>query len=225
MGRVGNGGGGASSERNKERATRKSVADAAKREYDRLVDRAKREAGPEGFYARGAELSKMKDKLKVLPHAEQDELNRLQATAQERQKEKFMNSCFIDRASIPGVGPARTAALRSFGIETAADVTRNRVMQVRGFGESLTCAVVDWRQSCERQFQFNPAIAVSQSDRDAVRSKFAAKRSALERALAAGPSELQQLRQRAASQLTALTPQIRAAAQKLAQARADLNLL
>jgi DNA-binding helix-hairpin-helix protein with protein kinase domain len=98
-------------------------------------------------------------------------------------------------------------------------------MQVRGFGECLTRAVVDWRRSCERQFQFNPAAAVSQSDRDAVRVKFAAKRIALERTLAAGPGELQQFRQRAASQMAILTPQLQDAARKLAQAQADLGLL
>ncbi|TXC66048.1 helix-hairpin-helix domain-containing protein [Piscinibacter aquaticus] len=218
-------GGAGSAKRNEERAARKSFADAAEQEYDRPVARAKKEAGPEGFHARRAELAKMKDELEGLPRAEQDELNRLHATAQERQKERFLNTCFIDRANIPGVGPARKAALRSFGIETAADVSRSQVMQVRGFGESLTRAVVDWRRSCERQFQFNPAAAVSQSDRDAVRAKFAAKRIALERTLVAGPGELQQFRQRAASQLVTLTPQLEAAARKVAQAQADLGLL
>jgi DNA-binding helix-hairpin-helix protein with protein kinase domain len=214
-----------SSKRNMERAARKSVADAAKQGYDLLVERAKKEAGPEGFHARRAELSKMKDELEALPRAEQEELNRLHATAQERQKERFLNTCFIDRANIPGVGPARKAALRSFGIETAADVTRSQVMQVRGFGESLTRAIVDWRLSCERQFQFNPAAAVSEGDRDAVRAKFAAKRIALERALAAGLNELQHFGQRAAWQLAKLAPQLQDAARKLAQAQADLGLL
>lgn len=218
-------GGAGSSERNAERSVRRSALDAARQEYERLVERARKEAGPEGFHARRAELSKLKDELEELPRAEQEELNRLHATAQERQKEKYLDSCFIDRASIPGVGPARKAALRSFGIETAADVNRSRVMQVRGFGDGLTRAMVDWRLSCERRFQFNPATAVSQGDRDAVRAKFAAKRVALERALAAGPGELQQFRQRAASQLAVLTPQLQDAARKLAQAQADIGLL
>jgi DNA-binding helix-hairpin-helix protein with protein kinase domain len=218
-------GGAGSSKRNEERTARKSVADAALQEYERLVARAKKEAGPEGFHALRVELSRTKDELEALPRAEQEELNRLHATAQERQKEKFLDSCFIDRASISGVGPARKAALSSFGIETAADVTRSRVMQVRGFGEGLTRAMVDWRLSCERRFQFNPATAVSQVDRDAVRARFAAKRVALERTLAAGPGELQQFQLRSASQLAVLMPQLQDAARKLAQAQADLGVL
>jgi DNA-binding helix-hairpin-helix protein with protein kinase domain len=214
-----------STKRNEVRAARQRVVSAANQEYDRLVARAKKEAGPDGFHARRSELSKLKNELEALPRAEQEELNRLHATAQERQKEKFLNTFFIDRASIPGVGSTRKAALRSFGIETAADVTRSQVVQVHGFGESLTRAVVDWRRSCERQFRFNPAAAVSQSDQDAVRSKFAAKRIALERALVVGHGELQQFRQRAASQLVTLKPQLEEAAKKLAQAQADLSIV
>lgn len=216
-------GGVGSSERAAERLVRQRSLDAARQEYERIAERAKMEAGPEGFHARKAELSRLKDELEALPRSEQEALNQLHATAQERQKQKFLSICFIDRANIPGVGPTRTTALRSFGIETAADVSMTRVMQVRGFGESLTRAVLDWKRSCERQFQFNPAAAISQSDRDAVRAKFAAKRIALESMLTAAPAELQKFGQRAAAQVAALTPRLQAAAQKLAQAQADYS--
>jgi DNA-binding helix-hairpin-helix protein with protein kinase domain len=216
-------GGAGSSKRDAERSVRSSALDAAKQEYENLAQRAKKEGGPEGFNARKAALARIKDELEAIPRAEQGELNKLTATAQERQKQKFLNTCFIDRATIPGVGPARKAALRSFGIETAADITKTQVMQVRGFGESLTRAILDWQRSCERQFQFNPAAAVSQADKDAARAKFAAKRISLERTLAAAPAELQQLRQRASTQAAGLMTQLQAAAQKLAQAQADYS--
>lgn len=218
-------GGAGSSERNAERSKRKSALEAARQECEHLAERAKKEAGPEGFHARKSELSRIKDELESLPRTEQEELTQLHANAQERQKQKFLNTCFIDRATISGVGPARKAALRSFGIETAADVSKGHVMQVRGFGESLTRAVLDWKQSCERQFRFNPAAAVSQADRDAVRAKFAAKRIAIERTLVAAPAELQQLRHRVSAQASALMPQVQAAVQKLAQAQADYSAL
>lgn len=214
-----------SSKRAAETLTRRTAMEVAEQEYERLVERAKKDAGPEGFHARKAELAKLKDELAGLPSAEKGEIDNLQATAYDRQKHKFLDTCFIDNASIPGVGPARKAALRSFGIETAADVTKNRVMQVRGFGESLTRAVFDWKASCERRFTFNPAAAVSRSDRDTVRAKYAAKRASIERVLAAAPAELQQFRQRARSSFALLQPQLEAAAQKLAQAQADLSAL
>ena len=214
-----------SSQRAAERTKRRSTFQAAKQEYDRLVERAKKEAGPEGFHARKVELAQLRDELENLPQAEKQELDKLHATAHDRQKRKFLDTCFIDSADIPGVGPARKAALRSFGIETAADVTRNGVRKVRGFGESLTRAVLDWKASCERRFRFNPASAVSAADINAVKTKHAAKRTSLEQRLAAGPAQLQQFRQNAAKHSAAFYAQLEAAAQKLAQAHVDLSLI
>lgn len=214
-----------SSERTAEKSRRSAIHQAAKQEYDELVDRAQRDAGPAGFQAKRAELSKLRDEYQGLPQAEKQELDKLHSTAQERQRQKFLDTCFIDSASISGVGPARKAALRSFGIETAADVSRTKVMQVRGFGEGLTRAVMDWKASCERRFVFNAANAVSAADRSAVRSKIGARRVSLEAALARGAGELQGFRQRAASQMAMLEPQLEAAARKLAQAEKDLSVL
>jgi DNA-binding helix-hairpin-helix protein with protein kinase domain len=206
-------------------AKRRRALETVGKEYGRIVEIAKQEAGPEGFRARLGELAKLREELENLPRAENQEIDRLRFTARERQKQKFLDKCFIDSASIAGVGPARKAALRSFGIETAADVTRDRVMHVRGFGESLTRAVLDWKAGCAREFTFNPAHAVSQADRDTVRAKFAARRVQLERALTAAPEELQQLRKRAAAHRPALMAQMENAARKLAQAQADFSIL
>jgi DNA-binding helix-hairpin-helix protein with protein kinase domain len=214
-----------STERAAETKKRRSALELAKHEYDRLVVRTKKEAGPEGFNARKAGLAKLRAELEDLPRAEKAEIDRLHATAHERQKQKFLETCFVDKANIPGVGPARKAALHSFGIETAADVTKSQVMQVRGFGESLTRAVLDWKASCERRFRFNPAAAVSDADRNAVRANYATKRVALERSLAAAPAQLRQFRQKSEAQLASLKPQVEVAAKKLAQAQADYSLL
>lgn len=214
-----------SSERATERSRRNSALQSAKQEYDQLVEKAQRVAGPEGFRARLAELSKLRDEHQALPQAEKEELDKLQSTAHERQKQKFLDTCFIDNASISGVGPARKAALRSFGIETAADVSRNKVMQIRGFGEGLTRAVMDWKASCERRFVFNAANAVSATDRDAVRAKFGARRTIIETALMRGAGELRQFGQRAASQIEALHPHLEEAAKRLVQAQQDMSVL
>jgi DNA-binding helix-hairpin-helix protein with protein kinase domain len=214
-----------SSERAVERSRRSAAHQAAKKEFDELVERVQRDVGPAGFQAKRAELSKFRDEYQALPQAEKQELDHLHSTAHERQKQKFLDTCFIDSASIAGVGPARKAALRSFGIETAADVSRRKVMQVRGFGESLTRAVTDWKASCERRFVFNASSAVSASDRDAVRSKFGVRKANLEAALARGAGELQSFGQRAAGRMAMLQPQLEAAARKLAQAEKDLSAL
>jgi DNA-binding helix-hairpin-helix protein with protein kinase domain len=212
-------------ERASEAKKRRGALESAKIEYEQLVNRAKKEAGPEGFHARKAELLKLREELDNMPRAEKEEIDKLLSTAHERQKQKFLDTCFLDSANIAGVGPARKASLRSFGIETAADVTKSRVMQVQGFGESLTRAVLDWKASCERGFRFNPATAVSGADRSAVRAKYAAKQAIVERILAAAPAQLNQFRQKSHVRFASLKPRLEVAAQNLAQAQADYSLV
>ena len=212
-------------QRNAETSKRRVALEAARQEYDRLVERAKNDAGPEGFNVRKAEFSRCYDELNNLSWDEKQEIDELHSSARDRQKHKFLDTYFIDSASIPGIGSARKASLRSFGIETAADVTRDSVRQVHGFGKSLTRAVLDWKASCTRRFVFNPAAAVSPADRNTVRAKFVAKRVGLEHTLAAAPGQLQQFRQQAVTQMLSLQPQFEAAALKLAQAQADLSKL
>jgi len=214
-----------SSERAAERSRRETIRQAAKQEYAELVERAQRDASPAGFLAKRAELSKLRDEYQALPQTEKQDLDKLHSTALERQKQKFLDACFIDSASISGVGPARKAALRSFGIETAADVSSRKVMQVQGFGGGLTRAMMDWKASCERRFVFNPSNAVSALDRDALRSKFGARRVSIEAALARGAGELQNIRQRVTSQMATLHSQLEASANKLAQAEKDLSAI
>lgn len=214
-----------SSERVAERQRRKSVEDQARREFDTLIQRAKSEIGPEGFLRKKEELRLRRDEFQSLSGEEAKELEKLKSTAQERQKVKFLERFFIDSADIPGVGPNRKATLRSFGIETAADVSKYRILQLRGFGNGLTRALTDWRASCERRFVFNPATAVTEADKNVVRGKIASRRAALVRALSAGPSELQKTYQLAISRSAAYKSQIEVAARKVAQTHKDMELV
>lgn len=211
-------------QRKEEQKLRQAALEWAQREYEQVVTQLKQN-GPEGFHAKKKELASLRDDYGNLPQAEKAALDELHATAHKRQLHQFLDRCFIDQADIKDVGPARKAALRSFGIETAADVERNKVRQVRGFGERLTAALVDWRKSCERRFTFNPNQAVSDTERAQLRSKFAGKKASLERQLSNGPPELQRFSKEATVRAAGLKTQAEWAAQKLAQAQADLSAL
>ncbi|EJV7175195.1 helix-hairpin-helix domain-containing protein [Escherichia sp. 93.1518] len=202
---------------------RREAFNRAKMDYDHLVSQIQQVGGLEGFITKRTMLEKMKNELLGLPEEEKRDLAALQDTARERQKQKFLEGFFIDVASIPGVGPARKAALRSFSIETAADVTRRGVKQVKGFGDHLTQAVIDWKASCERRFVFRPNEAVTPADRQAVMAKMTAKRHRLESALTEGAAELQRFRLHAPARTMPLMEPLRQAAEKLAQAQADLS--
>lgn len=212
-------------ERKAERTKRQAARDAAQQAYDQIVGRTRQEVSPEAFAKKKQDLARLRDEYQHLPEREKTEIANLHATAEARQKHQFLERHFLDAATISGVGPAKKAALRSFGIETAADVTWYKVISVKGFGEVLTRAVVDWRKACERRFVFNPNLAVTEADKNAVRAKIATRKRILEITLNAEAAELQRLRQNMISKANALSPALQAASQKLTQAQADLNAI
>jgi DNA-binding helix-hairpin-helix protein with protein kinase domain len=90
------------SERTAERNRRKAIQQSAKQEYDHLIEQAKKEVGPEGFLAKRSDLVKLRDEYQSLHQIEKQELDKLHSTAQERQKQKFLDGCYIDSANITG---------------------------------------------------------------------------------------------------------------------------
>ena len=58
--------------------------------------------------------------------------------------------------------------LASYGIETAADIKKAKIMQIPGFGEALTSELVEWRKKHERNFRFNPNEPVDRHEIDAM---------------------------------------------------------
>lgn len=202
---------------------RREAFNRAKMDYDHLVSQIQHLGGLEGFIAKRAMLEKNEGRNSRVTGRRE---TRSGSTSRHRKgtaEAEVSGGIFIDVASIPSVGPARKAALRSFGIETAADVTRRSVKQVKGFGDHLTQAVIDWKASCERRFVFRPNEAVTPADRQAVMAKIAAKRHRLESALTVGATELQRFRLHAPARTMPLMEPLRQAAEKLAQAQADLS--
>jgi DNA-binding helix-hairpin-helix protein with protein kinase domain len=218
------GGGIGADERKAERSKRQATQEKAQLAFDQLAAQFRHEATSETFTRKKQELSRLRDEYLHLPKREKMEIDRLKSTAESRQKQRFLERYFLDSAIIAGVGPAKKAALRSFGIETAADVTWSKVISVKGFGEVLTRAVVDWRKACERRFVFNPNLAVTDADKTAVRAKLLSEQRNIEAKLANGPAELQHVRQETIRKANTLQQMLQTAGLRLAQASADLTV-
>ena len=89
--------------------------------------------------------------------------------------------------------------LRSFGIETAWDVS-HKIINVPGFGPTLTKKLTDWRKSVEATFKFNPNIPTDPAEIAKVRAEIAMRRSAMETVLLNGPKDLEMFRVNALTQ-------------------------
>lgn len=218
-------GGMGAAERKAEQARRRATRDSAQHDYDELLARVRREIDHDLFAKKKQNLIRLRDEYQRLPEREKNEIANLHATAEARQRHHFLERHFIDSATISGVGPTKKAALRSFGIETAADVTWAKVIAVKGFGDVLTRAMMDWRKACERQFVFNPQLVVSENDRNAVRNQIATNRRTCEIQLNAGAVELQRVSLEMATRAKILTPQLQSASHRLAQALADMSAI
>jgi DNA-binding helix-hairpin-helix protein with protein kinase domain len=146
---------------------------------------------------------------------------KLEGEREMRQRQRYLDRFRIDRARIRGIGSGRTAMLASYGIETAADIAASAIMQIPGFGESLTSELMQWRRGHERNFRFNPNEPVDRRDLEAMERALETRKKDLITILQQGPIMLQQIRQETVAARPRLMPILGEAwtALKIAEAR------
>lgn len=208
-----------------ERRARQDALNAARRNMAAAQERWNLETGDGKFQVKLKELSNLRIEYESLANQLAQEKQKLQQCLRNSQLHKFLNKFFLEDHNISGVGPTRKSTLVSFGIETAADVNWNRVMDIKGFGQKLTRELMDWRNGLERRFVFDPAKGVDPADIASINQRFGQKRKQIEGNLLAGPEHLNQVRRQILQKRTQMFPMIRAAVQQIAQAEADLAVL
>lgn len=201
---------------------RKSQADS---ELRSLTDRWMKEASNQAFETKLNELRRQRDDLMKLPATRQAQYSRLVSNREAAAKKKFLDKFEISDASISGIGPAKKSMLESYGIETAADISRNAVLNVPGFGPALTTRLMDWRRTVEARFRFNSNSSVDPRDVADLDLRMAQQKRDLEDALRRGAAELHQIRNSILSRRQALEGPIRAAARFAAQTDADIRAI
>ncbi len=80
--------------------------------------------------------------------------------AEAEQRARYLGQFRVEDARLYNLGPARCAVLRSWGIDTAADVTQAKVAEIPGFGRNLTDRIVSWADGLQRQFRFEAGSTV-----------------------------------------------------------------
>jgi DNA-binding helix-hairpin-helix protein with protein kinase domain len=138
----------------------------------------------------------------------------------------FLDNYEIRRAKIKGIGPAKEAALASYGIETAADIVKTKVLQVPGFGPSNSKNLLEWRKKLEARFTYdtNPN-EVDRLELNAIRTKIEQKASQLRRILLAGPQNLSNVANKIRSVSAAIDPVLNGLHAHHLQIEADLEYL
>jgi DNA-binding helix-hairpin-helix protein with protein kinase domain len=174
------------------------------------------------------EFAKKKKQLEAL-HTEWNSLParraaRLQELERDRFKQKleqYLENFFIEHATIPSVGPGRKATLESYGIETAADVDKQRIVAVPGFGPAMAEKLLEWRRETERGFHFDPSKGIDPQKIVAVDRDIATQKRKIEQALIAGSNELAQIKRQTERQGRRLQLEVENTLSVLIQARSN----
>jgi len=208
-----------------ERKIRQDALDSAINQMNLAKKSWDIEASDLKFNKKLKELEQLRGEYENLGNQFTYEKKKLQQNIRNAQLNKFLARFFIENNNITGIGSARKSVLVSFGIETAADIDRNTIMNIEGFGPRLTSELVNWRINLERQFVFDPSKGVDPADIATVNRHFAQKRKQIEGELLAGAEHLNQIRQKIMQSRNRLLPNVQKVAQQLAQAEADLALM
>lgn len=125
------------------------------------------------------------------------ELMVMKSNREARQRQVYLDRFSIRHANISGIGPAKTATLISFGIETAADVNQNAVLSIPGFGDVMTGKLLAWRREHESRFKYDRTPnAQDVADERALRRRFAAEKAKLESTIRNGLGTLRSAKAR-----------------------------
>lgn len=90
------------------------------------------------------------------------EEDRFQRDHEEASLNEFLDKFLISSAKLDGIGSGNVSALRSWGIETAADVRRHDVRDVSGIGKVKAETLNSWARRMAGRFQGSQALSVSQ---------------------------------------------------------------
>lgn len=208
---------------NKPQSAIKDRYEKAKKQRDDLLNRWDKDTDAIAFVSKFGALESAKSEYQNLETHRNARLHELKSNQREIQFDRYLQSKRIIDARIDGIGPSRTSTLQSFGIETAADISYTAISQVPGFGPSFTQRLLDWKESIERQFAYNPIQPVSPADITSLDREIAAKRQQLEQQLLTGAAQLKQIADHIQLKRNRIQKEADAAVKEFSQAEADYN--
>ncbi len=200
--------------------------EAADREWADAVGRWQATVGAQGFKAAKDELAQAKSGFERLSADEKARLEEVQRKRREQQLKSWLEQFQIRRVRIKGIGTSKVATLASFGIETAAEVERSRLLRVPGFGPTSSQPLLDWRRRLEARFTYDPRPNAVDAQRVAsIRADTATKAAALRLELSAGPAKLAGIAKAVALALGSPPAELRRLREIRVQAEVDLRHL
>jgi len=196
---------------------RESLLRQAEQEWQNIERQWQKLKSDSGFNSTYRGLQNTFSKYKDLP-------NQYQVERRSALLKIYLERYFIENAEISNIGRTRAFVLASYGVETAADVSYDRVSSMPGFGPVLTQKLVDWRNTLEIRFQQYRPSPKDLAALNWVDKKYAHIRSELESKLVGGKAQLVHSRDTLIEKRKQIHQEAESVARKLAQARADMKV-
>lgn len=190
------------------------------------MDAWERRAGLSDYAQERDQLRKLRVDYLSLSNMENQEISRYRSDRQQRQLFSFLDQFDIQNASIPGIGSGKQALLSSYGVDTAADLSLNKLLSIPGVGDVTASALMAWRSRVENRFVYQSIE--NESDKQEIlkiRSRIEAKAGPIRRQLSAGPVNLKRYADRVIAATKTPDPALIQVQEELDQALSNLRYL
>ena len=104
--------------------------------------------------ALGSRAQQLGGELKAAASRVDEALEHYQVRHRSAALSRYLEAFLLRRYEIQGISKGKKAALLSYNIVTAADVTQEALTQIPGMSESLAERLLRWRRECERGFRY-----------------------------------------------------------------------
>lgn len=138
---------------------------AAQERFNTIFRRIERERMTSALPGLEARAEGLYRRLRDFPQRRIEQLRNLEHSRYALQMQRFLDQFEVKDSRLKGFGPGLFAALISHGIETAGDLTVERLEGISGFGPKRISALLDWRSALETKFKFNPSDPVDAQER------------------------------------------------------------
>ncbi len=196
-----------------------------KEEYSKLSEEWDRLMKPSKFDDLKSELRGAKSDYERVPKLRAEKLAQLEATRRQQQMSEFLDRFTIEGANISGIGSSRVAILEAFGIETAADIDYNKIINIQGFGPKTTKRLTEWRAHIERKFVFDPRKGIDAAKLASLEQSILQERLRLEKILLEGLRRLRHEIETNRARRDALRPNLERLSREVAVAELNLRRL
>jgi DNA-binding helix-hairpin-helix protein with protein kinase domain len=171
-------------------------------------------------------IDSLRNQAEHLQNSYSSERRQLESNREALARDEHLRSQFIIDADINGIGKAgkqtqRKQTLANNNIETAFDISRDRILQIKGFGDALTNSLLAWRQQVLTEFKFDSKSGVPEADLRELVRKYVKLQTDLFTEIDQNVLFLENLIRKLGSRGQEITPTLIATFREWAQAQAD----